>query len=245
MAIWSKMCRDFYETPTKINWRESHLPNTPLTFNYLMPTFLKNQISVNKYFERNNITHRDIVFYSDGSFKDYKSRYNRRAAGIGIYIEYNNKCYYFSQAIGVQSILFSEQYIIAIFPEICKAIGIPYNDRRVFGFTDSQITYINTYKIPQHPAYIDILTKIRENITDHKKFWLNKVAAHLDRIDKSLEIIGNSEADKLANYARAISNKYTIPTPWFGDWDFSKLEWRYLDAPALTVVWNTYPIDTG
>ncbi len=162
-----------------------------------------------------------------------------------MYIEYNNKKYYFKQAIGSQSILYAEQYILAIAPFIFEKCNIPYKNKRVFGFTDSQTTLKSIYHLPENPAHFDILNKIRNNIVSHKNFWINKVTAHLDRINPNLEIKGNSIADKLANAARDISNKFTIKTPWFKNWDFSSLKWHYKDVSLLTALWDSVPLDTG
>ena len=86
--------------------------------------------------------------------------------GIGLWLVYDHKECYLSQAVGQQPILYCEQYALALIPELIEELQIK-NHKRVFVFTDNQTTFENLLKTPKQLAYPNFLNKMKLNMSEN------------------------------------------------------------------------------
>ena len=147
-----------------------------------------------------NYTKQDPLIYTDGSQEYSEDKLNyENVASIGIYIKFNNSEYRILQPIGNQTILFAEQYALALIP---KLLG--YN--RILIFIDNLPTYFTIYRKNIIPLYPTLIHSIQHYI--NSKTLVFKVKSHNEKDP----INGNNIADSLANQA---SEKNYIISPRF------------------------------
>ena len=130
----------------------------------------------------------------------------------GIAVFYNDCTYMYYKALGWNEILFAEQFAIAqIFPLLNK-LKIDISNKRIFIFTDNDITFKNIYTNESIPTYPSLIQTIKDNIFKlhpTSKILVCKVKSQID----DDPIYGNEVADKCAEKGRIVSTMSWIETP--------------------------------
>ena len=149
-------------------------------------------------------------------------------ASYDIYIILNNIKYKICQPIGNQSILYAEQYALAVIPYILIKLKIDsYN--RMLMMTDNLITFESVYKASNKLTFPTLIHRIRD-IVKSKNAIIHKVKSH-QKVDP---IIGNNYADSFAKEVLYLNYKSQTPfTPWFS-WENLTVACRDLRCYGLT-----------
>ena len=227
-AHFVTIIKDIYKSPHKLLYWYKKMNKINIDpINKFYPHLFYYQKQIDSYFNDINITEICIV-YTDGSHENnivvigYED-----IASYGIYIRFSNKEYKISQPIGTQSILYAEQYVIAVVPHILDILKInAYN--RLIVMTDNLITFESRYKLTNKPIYPTLINKIRNMLNEHT--IINKVKSH-QLIDS---IVGNNYADFFAKECMYKNYEGQSPfTPWF-TWENLTIACRDLRCYGLT-----------
>ena len=114
---WVTIAKDMYIAPRKIQRRQNGINKKPkVPINHFYHHYLHSNEEHLALLRKNQCTAEDLVAYTDGSRKevinDAAGIYEY--SGVGIYLRCRNVEYTFSQILGMQSILYNEQYALAI-----------------------------------------------------------------------------------------------------------------------------------
>eukprot|EP01083_Nonionella_stella_P199958 732827_1 len=93
---WITITKAVFKEPNK---RKYHMKRyeTPPPINHSYHQWINTKEKLDEFFEKINKTSKDIIIYTDGSYEEIDKE--TKSGGIGIYIEYDNRTYHFSQSM--------------------------------------------------------------------------------------------------------------------------------------------------